>query len=242
MKVRERKNGLDAAESSINKDMNKTKTCGVCGCCKTVDMFYRCKTSKDGLQYRCKTCEKAKAKKYYSENKEEKSRYYSENKEKYQERYKKNWKDIQEKNKEYYNNHREEIAEYKKKWTKENKSRLNQKRREKLRNDPQYRAVHNLRSRLHSALNTDNKSISTLELIGCDKEYLTSHLESQFTEGMSWDNYGDWHIDHIRPCASFDLTDMDEQKKCFHFSNLQPLWATDNLSKGSKYDINSIKQ
>ena len=52
---------------------------------------------------------------------------------------------------------------------------------------------------------------------------------------MSWGNYGKWHVDHIRPCASFNLVNEEEQKKCFHYTNLQPLWAKDNLSKGSKY-------
>ena len=51
---------------------------------------------------------------------------------------------------------------------------------------------------------------------------------------MSWDNYGDWHVDHIRPCASFDLTNEDEQRICFHYKNLQPLWGPDNLEKGAK--------
>lgn len=74
-----------------------------------------------------------------------------------------------------------------------------------------------------------------MELTGCSKDDLYSHLESKFTEGMNWDNYGKWHIDHIKPCVSFDLTDTEEQKKCFHWTNLQPLWAIDNMRKGAKY-------
>ena len=72
---------------------------------------------------------------------------------------------------------------------------------------------------------------------------LKQYLEKQFTKGMSWDNYGNpngdhtscWHIDHIKPCASFDLTQEDQQKECFHYTNLQPLWAIDNLKKGGKF-------
>ncbi len=62
------------------------------------------------------------------------------------------------------------------------------------------------------------------------------HLEKQFKEGMTWENHGlyGWHIDHIIPCASFDLTDLEQQKKCFHYTNLQPLWAKENLIKGVK--------
>jgi hypothetical protein len=59
-------------------------------------------------------------------------------------------------------------------------------------------------------------------------------LEKQFTKGMNWKNYGKWHIDHIKPCASFDLSLEHEQKLCFHFTNLQPLWAKDNIRKSDK--------
>lgn len=74
-----------------------------------------------------------------------------------------------------------------------------------------------------------------MELVGCSIDKLKQHLESKFTEGMSWDNYGDWHVDHIKPCASFDLSDPEQQRLCFNYKNLQPLWAADNLSKGDSY-------
>lgn len=85
-------------------------------------------------------------------------------------------------------------------------------------------------------INKGYKSASSLKLLGCSIEHARKHLESQFTEGMSWENYGfyGWHIDHLKPCASFDLTDPEQQRECFHYSNLQPLWAKDNLSKGCK--------
>jgi hypothetical protein len=71
--------------------------------------------------------------------------------------------------------------------------------------------------------------------VGCTAEYLRSHIESKFAEGMSWQNYGKWHIDHIKPCAAFDLSMESEVKKCFHWTNLQPLWAKENLQKGARY-------
>jgi len=74
----------------------------------------------------------------------------------------------------------------------------------------------------------------TEDLIGCSVSQLRAHLEAKFTGGMSWDNYGLWHIDHARPCRSFDLRLPEQQRACFHFSNLQPLWAGDNLSKNCK--------
>jgi hypothetical protein len=74
-------------------------------------------------------------------------------------------------------------------------------------------------------------------------EKLFAHLEAQFRDGMSWDNYGryGWHIDHIIPCSSFDLTDTDQQRKCFHYTNLQPLWAHENLSKGPRFEVHVDK-
>jgi hypothetical protein len=107
-----------------------------------------------------------------------------------------------------------------------------------------YKISSNLRCRVRQVLSNQcaTKNNTTLTLIGCDIEFLKKHLESQFQEGMSWENYGfwkvgepmKWHIDHIIPCAKFDLTNPEEQKKCFHYSNLQPLWAIDNLAKGGK--------
>ena len=95
----------------------------------------------------------------------------------------------------------------------------------------------NLKNRIWFALNGAAKSASTLELIGCDLDFLQIHLEHQFTPGMTWanHNYEGWHIDHIRPCASFDLTDPEQQKQCFNYTNLQPMWGTENMSKSAKY-------
>ena len=74
-----------------------------------------------------------------------------------------------------------------------------------------------------------------MQLIDCTIEALKHWLSYQFAPGMTWDNYGEWHIDHVRPCASFDLTDPEQQKQCFHWTNLQPLWAEDNLKKSHKW-------
>jgi hypothetical protein len=104
--------------------------------------------------------------------------------------------------------------------------------------NPSFRINGALRSRMRKALAGNSKSTSTIELLGCTVPELREHLEEQFLPGMSWENYtlAGWHIDHIRPCASFDLTDPEQQRQCFHFTNLQPLWAKDNLVKGDKWD------
>lgn len=94
-----------------------------------------------------------------------------------------------------------------------------------------------LRIRIANALrrNKAYKSESTQDLLGCEWDFFIKWIESKFSDGMSWENRNQWHIDHIRPCRSFDLTDISQQRQCFHYTNLQPLWAKDNLSKGGKY-------
>jgi hypothetical protein len=81
----------------------------------------------------------------------------------------------------------------------------------------------------------ENKTLRSSKLLDCNFGELKMYLESKFLPGMTWDNYGEWHIDHIKPCAIFDLTDLEQRKQCFHYSNLQPLWAIDNIKKGAKY-------
>lgn len=133
-----------------------------------------------------------------------------------------------------------------KNWRKNNpeKSRLiarncNYRRREAIAEyskRPQVALAKALRTRLRDALDRGQKSAATLVLLGCTVEELRLHLEAQFLPGMTWENRGSygWHIDHILPCNSFDLTDPRQQRACFHFTNLQPLWWRDNLAKGSK--------
>jgi hypothetical protein len=89
-----------------------------------------------------------------------------------------------------------------------------------------------LKNRLYLALKGNPKLSTTMKLVGCSIEQLKKHLETQFKPKMTWHNYGKWHIDHIRPCACFNLSKLEEQKKCFHYTNLQPLWAEENLRKG----------
>jgi hypothetical protein len=91
------------------------------------------------------------------------------------------------------------------------------------------------RTRIYQALKGAARSASLKDLIGCSVDDLKLHLQSKFREGMAWNNYGPvWHVDHIKPCDSFDLTNPDEQRKCFNFTNLQPLFAFDNISKGNR--------
>lgn len=171
--------------------------------------------------------------------------YYKENRTKIsiqkKNQYKQNAQERKEQIKEYKQNHKEEVKTYLKQYYQEHKEKL-------INNMRQYRKIHKqeekvyrqtpikklinyYRNRIWSVLKRNTKSAHTEELLGCTVEHLKQHLESQFTKGMNWKNYGKWHVDHIRPCASFDLSIPEEQYKCFNYSNLQPLWAEDNLHK-----------
>ncbi|MBA4695016.1 MAG: hypothetical protein H2066_04105 [Candidatus Poseidoniales archaeon] len=102
--------------------------------------------------------------------------------------------------------------------------------------DPQNAIAWTLRNRIYKALKGKSKGGSTEKLIGCTIEFFEKHIENQFEQGMSWFNHGQgegkWHIDHRRPCAAFDLENEDEQMMCFHYTNQQPKWSRENLSKG----------
>jgi len=114
--------------------------------------------------------------------------------------------------------------------------RNNVKRRKAI--DPQYRIRFLMRNRIWMALDRGvAKAGSTVDLLGCTIPEFKRHIEALWLPGMTWDNYGKlvWHIDHIKPCKSFDLTDQAQQKLCFHYTNTRPLWAKDNLSKGAEF-------
>lgn len=153
-----------------------------------------------------------------------------------------------EKQKIYRLNNKEKIREYRQRpeviarrkanrLKNKDKINANKKYQEKLKRntDPSYKLIINQRTRINQVLKR-YKTKKTLDLLGCSPQFLREHIEKQFTEGMNWDNYGKygWHIDHIKPCASFDLTDIEQQKICFHYTNLQPLWAEENLRKSNK--------
>lgn len=115
----------------------------------------------------------------------------------------------------------------------------NQYLKNKRETDSSHRLEVNIKSRTHHGLRNSEtrKSVSNVYLLGCSYKQLRVYLESLFTEGMSWDNYGKggWEVDHIKPCASFDLSDLKQQRICFHYTNLQPLWRIDNRKKSDKF-------
>ncbi len=139
--------------------------------------------------------------------------------------------------KEYYANNKEQENKRKKQWKKDNPDKLKAQRKAYYVNNINVRLANNLRSRVYLALKNNAKSAHTLQLLGCDIAHFKTHLAKRFDKRMNWNNYGShWHIDHIVPCARFDLQRADEQVRCFHYSNLQPLQADVNLSKGDRLD------
>lgn len=182
----------------------------------------------------------------YYENKEEilegNKRRYEENKEiilaRNKDYYERNKKEILEQKKEYERQNREQINKVNREYYHRNKStvrmRINKYERERIKTDVEFKLLKNCRRRLLLALKNNWKSGSTIELIGCEISELKRHLEEQFEDGMSWKNHGEWHIDHIRPCASFDFTQPEQQRECFNYMNLQPLWAEENIRKSDK--------
>lgn len=135
----------------------------------------------------------------------------------------------------HYQKNKEKIINKNKQWR--NKNPGYQKNYEKNRrlNDIEFRITGSLRSRLSQAVKYQYAiKQSTKELLGCDVSFLRTHLENKFKSGMSWKNYGEWHIDHIKACANFNLKDVEQQKECFNYKNLQPLWAEENIRKSNK--------
>ena len=230
---------------------NELRKCSCCGCTMLLETYFS-KNRKGEYLKTCNICrERFKTRNARPEVKDEKQRYRAEHKKERhiydtQTRDKAKKKEMDDL---YYSRpeNRERARQRAMEWVKNNPERLketkekykpkrNQRQRERRANDPNFKIRLNLGSRICKAVKDGHKSARTLELLGCTVDELKEHLESKFEEGMTFDNYGEWHIDHIKPCVSFDLTDPEEQRTCFNWVNLQPLWAKDNMSKGDKLD------
>ncbi len=155
--------------------------------------------------------------------------YMQRYKEKYPERFK---RIMRESHYRWVAKNREHVREWHRQWRAKNRALYRSERKQR---DVNYKLIENLRTRIARAVGRSNKSAPTAKLIGCSIDNLKLYLESKFEDGMTWENYGSlWHIDHIIPCALFDFTKPIHQKVCFHFSNLQPLLAAENIKKGAR--------
>ncbi len=117
-----------------------------------------------------------------------------------------------------------------------NKALIHARQKARRANDVAYRLKCRLKGRIRSAVKRASglKAKKSMDLLGCTMPDFLIYIESKFDVGMSWQNYGLWEIDHIMPCALFDLSKPEHQKRCFHFSNLQPLWRNENRRKCDK--------
>jgi len=238
--------------------MNK-QVCTKCKIEKELTEFNK-GNNKIGLHYRCKSCLKqyqeinknklknyrkeyqqqnketlkSKKKDYYNRNKEvialSQKKYYKNNITKIK-KYRKDNRDILLKNnKIYYENNKEKTREY----IEKRKEYRNFYRKEKRKTDPLFKLKANIRTRLYHILK-GSKSKKTEKLLGTSYKEVKLHLEKSFTEGMTWENYGEWHVDHIIPLSSGKT--VKEIEKLCHYSNLQALWAFDNLTKSNKCEV-----
>lgn len=207
--------------------MKQAKRCGTCKEIKPQSSFHKNKRARDGHNRYCKSCLREKYREANKDKIEAKNKKIAENKER-------------RKSKEYIESRRK----IRRASDRRRKDKRREYERQRRATDPNYRLECQIRSRTLKALKNNSKSDSTVGLLGCSIPYARKHLESQFTHGMNWDNHGvlGWHIDHIIPCASFDLSDPEQQRQCFHYTNLQPLWAQDNEVKGDTMPDNHQPQ
>jgi hypothetical protein len=139
-------------------------------------------------------------------------------------------------------NKKEHRKEYLKQYREKNKEKIKEVKRtyqkEKRHTDPIYKLISNFRTAIYTVLkeNKLDKYTNYFNMVGYTAEQLKSHLEVQFKEGMTWENYGEWHVDHIKPISSFtfETCEDEEFKICWSLDNLQPMWGIENIKKGNK--------
>jgi hypothetical protein len=238
------------------------KICKKCQINKSLEEYGDNKNNQDKKSIYCKDCERVRGKEYRDKNRdkvnESAKKWRKNNPEKYQKTiekyleknpnmsskerskiYRQNEdyrKKINIKRKEYYKNNLDKEREISKKYYHKNKEKLrrenNQWKNNKRKTDGFYRMKINLRHRLRDYLIGESRGKRTKDIVGLDKVEFKLYIQSKFVEGMSWDNYGKWHLDHIKPLCQ--AKDNEEALLLNHYTNLQPLWAEDNLRKNRK--------
>jgi hypothetical protein len=205
------------------------KKCLACNQIKSSEEWSKCLSRRDGLSTQCKSCQK----KHYQKNKEkrllQKKKYYLDNIEK-----------IKIKSKEKYNKNKEKIVEKVRIYRQKNKKSINEKRQKKYNFDIAYRLKIRLRIRLGHFVKNKSKTGILLKYLGLSKENYIKYLESKFSDGMTWENYGHgdgkWCIDHVIPLCHFDFEDDRHILLASHYTNTQPMWFKENGILGSKKD------
>lgn len=213
-------------------------TCRTCGERKPREAFYAKLSSKLGIRNECKQCQCLRSKIWKSKNHDKKRE--SDRKWKEQNRgrlaiWRQQNPHINQKSAKTRRRRLNEDEEYHRHYYQMRSKRHN----ERMKTDVQYKIRGQLRSRFKKVLRKAriSKTNHVLTLLGLSLDNFTKYIESQFKPGMTWKNHDlkGWHLDHIRPLASFDLTKEEDQRQAFHYTNYQPLWASENLSKGAKF-------
>lgn len=222
------------------------KKCTMCSEIKSIICFSKLKSSKDGFKRQCKDCLKKIDKKYTEKNKDELKR-------KSRERFWEHREALRERSKRYYEENKEEVKARVKKYAIDNKEKVSAKNKESWKNrdkektnkkkrdwlskvtDPQLLLGRALRRRFYMAIKGGAKGGSAVRDLGCSIKDFKIHIEGLFEVGMSWDNWGvsGWHLDHIEPLCSFDLTIHEDVKIACNYKNIRPLWAGDNRNKST---------
>lgn len=245
--------------------MEETKRCPKCKTIKQSSDFNADKKSRSGLCCWCKLCIKEKSdlryrmnrdhvmeinRVYVRENKQKHAesckKWYEENKEEYliscKERYNKNNPKLKETRRKYYIKNKENIYKRERKWAAENKDKIRiygLRSIKKIKSTPKGKLSINVSAYIRESLKGSKHGRHWEDLVPYTLDQLHAHLESQFKSGMSWDNYGLWHIDHKTPVSVFNFIKPEDSdfKKCWALNNLQPLWARENCSKGKRIDF-----
>ena len=206
----------------------QTKKCTACHTEKPITDFPKCSRNKDGYNSRCKECVNIVNKAWRESSVEV---YRAMRKRDYQRNRERNLARASAYNQE----HKEEKAIYDKKYRKDNEEQRRIQIKAWEKNSPEHRIRTRLR-RLFNHFIHGRRIEKGEQLVGCTYEFYRSYIEGLFDEGMTWDNHGcnGWHIDHIIPLSTFDLSKEEEVKQCFHYSNTQPLWGNENLKKGKR--------
>ena len=239
------------------------KACKKCKEEKELSEFNKSKKGKNGLRSYCKNCQKEYRennkeyfkeyhKEYYENNKEklkENNKEYYENNIEYYKEWRENNKEWRENNKEYfkeyYENNKEKLNKKNKEWRENNREKRKEYYKEYQKNRMQIDTLFKLRCIIRSLISTSiknkgyTKRSQTYNILGCTYEEFKIHLENQFTKGMSWENQGEWHLDHIYPVSL--AKDEEELYKLNHYTNFQPLWAEDNIRKGNNIIEQQLK-
>ncbi len=223
------------------------KECSSCKEIKPTELFSKNSKSKSGFKSYCKVCASIKNKDYRERCPEVDKLYRENNKdilaEKNSQYYQNNKESIKTRIKEWQISNPEKVKISKKKHADKNKKHYQEKNREwennKLQTDPQYRVTRNLRSLIGQSFSRILKkklkrSKKSEELLGCTFEFFLSYIEAQFTESMSFDNYGEWELDHIKPVAS--ASSLEEVEDLNHYTNFRPIWRGHNRQKWSKIE------